>query len=67
MTYTAENMSRLLGSAADDHDAEQFATYLIAQGWELLENSDGQLEAWRDDEAMTEAEWQAALFECFSD
>ncbi len=67
MTYTAENMSRLLGSAADDKDAEQFAEYLISHGWELLENSDGYLYPYRDGEAMTEAEWQAALFECFSD
>lgn len=65
MTYTTDNMSRLLGNAATNEDAERFADYLIAEGWELVENSDGQMEAFRDDEAMTEQEWQAALVECF--
>ena len=65
MTYTADNMSNMLGNEATNEDAERFAAYLIAQGWELLENSDGQMEAWRDDQEMGEQEWQAALGECF--
>lgn len=65
MMYTADNMSRLLGNEATNEDAERFAAYLIAQGWELLENSDSQVEAWRDGQAMTEQEWQDALSDCF--
>ena len=63
--YTADNMSRLLGNEATNEDAERFAAYLIAQGWELLENEDGQIEAWRNDNTMTEQEWQEALADCF--
>ena len=65
MMYTADNMSRLLGNEATNEDAERFSAYLISQGWELLENSDGQMEAWRDGQAMTEQEWQDALSDCF--
>lgn len=43
--YTADNMTRMLGSDATDADASRFASYLISGGWELLENSDGQIEA----------------------
>lgn len=67
MTYTADNMSRLLGNVATNEDAERFAAHLTDQGWELIENSDGQLEAWRDGEAMTEEEWQEELSECFAE
>lgn len=63
--YTADNMTRMLGNEATNEDAERFAAYLIAQGWELLENEDGQIEAWRNDNAMTEQEWQDALADCF--
>ena len=63
--YTADNMSRLLGYDATDADASRFAAYLIVQGWELLENKDGQIEAWRNGQAMTEQEWQDALADCF--
>lgn len=63
--YTAEKMTRMLGYDATDADASRFAAYLISQGWELLENSDGQMEAWRDGQAMTEQEWQDALSDCF--
>lgn len=65
MNYTTDNMSRLLGNLATTEDAERFAAYLIAQGWELIENSDGQIEAWRNDKSMTEQEWQEALASCF--
>ena len=67
MMYTTDNMSRLLGNEATNEDAERFAAYLIAQGWELLENEDGQIEAWRNDDAMTEQEWQEALAACFAE
>ena len=63
--YTADNMSRMLGSDATDADASRFASYLISGGWELLENSDDQIEAWRNGQAMTEQEWQDALADCF--
>lgn len=63
--YTAENMTRMLGSDATDADAERFATYLLSHGWELFENGDGQIEAWRNGQAMTEQEWQDALSDCF--
>lgn len=63
--YTADNMSRLLGNEATNEDAERFAAYLIVQGWELLENEDGQIEAWRNGQAMTEQEWQDALADGF--
>lgn len=63
--YTADNMSLLLGNEATDEDAERFAAYLIVQGWELLENEDGQIEAWRNGQAMTEQEWQDALADGF--
>lgn len=66
MTYTADNMSRLLGNEATNEDAERFAAHLTARGWELVENSDGQVEAYRDDEAMTEQEWQEELAACFN-
>ncbi len=63
--YTADNMTRMLGSDATDADASRFASYLISGGWELLEDSDGQIEAWRNGQAMTEQEWQDALADCF--
>lgn len=66
MTYTADNMSRLLGNEATNEDVERFAAHLTARGWELVENSDGQVEAYRDDEAMTEQEWQEELAACFN-
>lgn len=65
MTYTAENMNRLLGYEASNEDAVRFADYLSATGWELTENNDGQIEAWRDDQGMDEQEWQMALADCF--
>lgn len=65
MTYTAENMNRLLGYEASNEDAVRFAEYLTATGWELIENHDGQMEAWRDDQQMDEQEWQMALEDCF--
>ena len=66
MTYTADNMARLLGNLATDADAERFASYLVSQGWELEEDSEGQVIAFRGGEAMTEQEWQDSLAGCFS-
>ena len=34
MTYTADNMERMLGNLGTDIDAERFASYLIAKGWQ---------------------------------
>lgn len=65
MNYTAENMSRMLGNEATNADAERFAAYLLARGWELCED-DGQIHASRNGEAMTEAEWQAAIADCYN-
>ena len=65
MTYAADNMSRLIGNLSTDADAERFASYLAAQGWELEEASDGQIEAFRGGEEMTEQQWQEELAECF--
>lgn len=67
MTYTADNMSRLLGNLGTDIDANIFASYLLSKGWELEEDSDGQIEAFRGGEAMTEQEWQDELAGCFSE
>lgn len=67
MMYTADNMARMLGSDATDADASRFASYLISGGWELLENNDGQIEAWRNGQTMTEQEWQDALADCFAE
>ena len=52
MSYTADNMTRLLGNLATDADANRFASYLP-------------MEAWRDGQAMTEQEWQDELAGCF--
>lgn len=62
--YTGDEMSLLLGSDATDADATRFAAYLLSEGWELVENSNGQVEAWRGS-AMTDEEKQAALADCF--
>ena len=67
MMYTADNMARMLGSDATDADASRFASYLISGGWELLENNDGQIEAWCNGQTMTEQEWQDALADCFAE
>lgn len=64
MNYTAENMRRMLGNEASNADAERFAAYLLAHGWELCE-FDGQVFAIRNGEAMTEQEWQDSLNACF--
>ena len=66
---TAENMIRLLGSAeTTEDDAQRFAAHLIAFGWELFEDSDGQLWCRRyndEDVEMDEDDRQAAIAECF--
>ena len=64
MEFTAENMSRMLGEMASDTDAARFAEFLISRGWEL-ELQDGQIVASRNDEYMTESEWQEALEDAF--
>ena len=66
MTYTADNMTRLLGNLANDDDTERFASYLLSKGWELEEDSEGQVVAFKEGEEMTEQEWQEALADCFS-
>lgn len=65
MTYTADNMERMLGNLATNADAERFASYLIARGWELEEDSEGQVVAFKGGEEMTEQEWQDELAGCF--
>lgn len=67
MTYTTDNMSRLLGNAATNEDAERFGEFLEERGWELLENSDGHMYPYRNGEAMTEQEWQEELAACFTE
>ena len=67
MMYTADHMARLLGSDAPDADASRFASSLISGGWELRQNNDGQSEAWRNGQTMTEQEWQDALADCFAE
>lgn len=66
---TAENMIRLLGSSeTTEDDAQRFAAHLIAFGWELFEDSDGQLWCRRyndEDVEMDEDDRQAAIAECF--
>ena len=62
--YNADNMYRFLGQDGTDSDAQRFAEYLIDNGWELVEN-DGQYEAYKNDEGMTEQEWLDALADCF--
>lgn len=64
MNYTAENMYRMLGSEATDSDAKAFATHLLANGWELEEDEEGLIEAYRNGERMSEVEWQEALHSC---
>lgn len=64
--YNAENMGRFLGPDATDADAEKFASFLEANGWVLFENSEGQFEAYKGYEKMSEGEWQNALRACFS-
>lgn len=61
MDITAANMINLLGPDADDQDAEYFADYLTSHGWELFEREDGQINACRNGEVMTEEEWAEAL------
>lgn len=68
MMYTADNMSNLLGNEATNEDAQRFAAHLIAFGWELFEDSDGQLWCRRyndEDVEMDEDDRQAAIAECF--
>lgn len=66
MSYNAENMSGICGNDCTDEQANNFAEYLINQGWELhlyLEEhaSHEQYYAHRDGEEMTETEWAEAL------
>ena len=65
MIYTAENMARMLGDQATNAAAEQFASYLMAHGWELYE-IDGQIHAIRNDAEMTELEWQDAIVDYYN-
>lgn len=68
MTYTADNMSRLLGNEATNEEAERFAAHLVAFGWELFEDNDGQMWCRRYDDAdevMDEEDRQEAISECF--
>ena len=64
--YTADNMSRLLGQDATDIDAQTFASFLEAEGWELIEDSEGQMVPYLNNVKMSEGEWQNALRACFA-
>ena len=63
--YNVDNMGRLLGSNASNVDAERFAAHLLARGWDLVEGSDGKMEAWRDGQEMAEEDWLEELAACF--
>lgn len=60
--YNCDNMAGFLGNMATDAQAEKFADYLLAQGWELeFPRGCEYLEAYRNDEEMTEEELDCAL------
>lgn len=63
--YDAHNMYPFLGSEAQDNDAQEFASFLLARGWELALDSEGYFRAYRDGAEMTEQEWQDELAACF--
>ena len=64
--YTADNMSRMLGTEGTNAAAEQFAAYLERNGWTLDLDSDNQVYSERNGEMMTEQEWQDAMDGCFN-
>lgn len=60
--YNADNMARFLGSDVSDSESEDFASFLEKRGWELVyDESERIFRAYRDDEEMTEEEWQTEL------
>ena len=66
MEHTAENMARFLGNQATDEEAQKFAAFLIGKGWTLENGEDGQLEAYKDGQKMTEQEWVKLSGLCFN-
>ena len=59
--YTSDNMSRFLGSYANDQQAQAFGEFLETRGWQLIIGNDGQYVAYRYDEEMTEQQWMEEL------
>lgn len=63
MEFNTSNTRRFLGDEATDRDCEQYAAFLLAKGWNLVETIGGELAAERCGERMTEEQWTETLRE----
>ena len=63
--FTCDNMSKFLGSECTDEDAEILGNWLKNNGYELQKDSEGNFDAYKDGEKISEVEYQDILKKAF--
>lgn len=63
----SEIYAAFLGNRYTSEDAQQYAAWLHANGWDLQRRIGESFYAVRDGHVMTEKEWLQSLDDCFKD